>query len=113
MQAYLEDTAVKFGILPHITFNTRVMETEWLEEDGRWRVLTSGGAEYYSQVLVHATGMLHHPAYPGLPGQQDFTGQALHSARWDQDINFTDKVGREERGALVFSSLIMLFLPDT
>ena len=69
--------------------------------------------QYYSQVLVHATGMLHHPAYPGLPGQQDFTGQALHSARWDQDINFTDKVGREERGALVFSSLIMLFLPDT
>ena len=89
------DTAVKFGILPHVTFNTTVVETEWLEEEGRWRSLTSGGEEYYSQVLVHATGMLHHPAYPGLAGQQDFTGQTLHTARWDQDINLTDKVGHQ------------------
>ena len=45
---------VKFGILPHITFDTSVVETEWLEEEGRWRSLTSGGEEYYSQVrLVH------------------------------------------------------------
>ena len=50
----MEDTAVKFGILPHITFNTTVVETEWLEEEGRWRSLTSGGEEYCSQVrLVH------------------------------------------------------------
>ena len=80
-----------------MTFNTRVVETEWLEEEGRWRVLTSGGAEYYSQVLVHATGMLHHPAYPGLAGQQDFTGQTLHTARWDQDINLTGKVGHQSQ----------------
>ena len=91
-QAYLVDTAVKFGILPHITFNTTVVETEWLEEEGRWRSLTSGGEEYYSQVLVHATGMLHQPAYPQFAGQQDFTGQTLHTARWDQSIHLTGKV---------------------
>ena len=83
---------VKFGILPHITFDTSVVETEWLEEEGRWRSLTSGGEEYYSQVLVQATGMLHHPATPQFGGEQDFTGQTVHTARWDQTINLTDKV---------------------
>ena len=102
------DTAVKFGILPHVTFNTTVVETEWLEEEGRWRSLTSGGEEYYSQVLVHATGMLHHPAYPGLAGQQDFTGQTTHTARWDQDINLTGKVGG--RGALIFIIIFIIII---
>ena len=91
-QAYLEDTAIKFGILPHITFNTTVVEAEWLKEEGRWRSLTSGGEEYYSEVLVHATGMLHHPAYPQLGGEQDFTGQTLHTARWDSSVDLTGKV---------------------
>ena len=88
----MEETAVKFGILPHITFNTTVVEAEWLEEEGRWRTLTSGGAEYYSEVLVHATGMLHQPTFPQLGGEQDFTGQTLHTARWDNNVQLRDKV---------------------
>ena len=91
-QAYLEETAVKFGILPHITFNTTVVEAEWLEEEGRWRTLTSGGSEYYSEVLVHATGMLHQPTFPQLGGEQDFTGQTLHTARWDNNVQLRGKV---------------------
>ena len=43
------DTAVKFGILPHITFNTTIVEAEWREEEGRWRSLTSSGEEFFSQ----------------------------------------------------------------
>ena len=51
------DCAEKFGIIPHIRFNTTVLETEWQEEEGRWRTLTTAGEEFYSEVLVHATGM--------------------------------------------------------
>ena len=92
LQAYLADTADKLGILPHITFNTRVRELEWLEAEARWRTVTEAGAEILSHVVIHAAGMLHHPATPRLGGEAAFRGETVHTARWDNSIDFSNKV---------------------
>src|SRR5690606_12126353 len=33
-----------------------------------------------------ATGVLHHPHVPDLPGLDTFDGAAFHSARWDHSV---------------------------
>ena len=33
--------------------------------------------------VIAATGVLHHPKYPQIPGLHSFAGQCFHSARWD------------------------------
>ncbi|MGY6500494.1 MAG: flavin-containing monooxygenase [Acidimicrobiales bacterium] len=37
-------------------------------------------------VVIAATGVLHHPNVPDLPGLDSFAGAAFHSARWDHDL---------------------------
>ena len=98
MQAYLADTADKLGILPHITFNTRVRELEWLEAEARWRTVTEAGAEILSHVVIHAAGMLHPPATPRLGGEAAFGGETVHTARWDNSIDFSNKVNYLHHG---------------
>jgi len=38
-----------------------------------------------ADVLVTATGFLHHPHIPDFPGVDRFRGATFHSARWDHD----------------------------
>ena len=36
--------------------------------------------------LISATGVLHRPRLPTIPGLADFGGAVFHSARWDHDV---------------------------
>lgn len=53
-------------------------------ERGGWEVRTSAGTDR-ADFVVAATGVLHHPCYPDLPGLANFAGSSFHTARWDHD----------------------------
>jgi cation diffusion facilitator CzcD-associated flavoprotein CzcO len=38
-------------------------------------------------VVIAATGVLHQPRYPEIPGLDDFSGPWFHSARWPDDLD--------------------------
>ena len=42
--------------------------------------------------------MLHHPATPRLGGEAAFRGETVHTARWDNSIDFTNKVNYLHHG---------------
>jgi cation diffusion facilitator CzcD-associated flavoprotein CzcO len=46
-------------------------------------VAAADGRTWDADVLVIATGQLHRPAIPSLPGASEFSGHTFHSARWD------------------------------
>ena len=81
---YFQRVTDRYGLRPHIRFGAEVAGAEW--DDGRWRVRTTAGDELEAEVLVSATGVLHHPRVPDLPGLDTFAGAAFHSARWDHDV---------------------------
>jgi cation diffusion facilitator CzcD-associated flavoprotein CzcO len=56
--------------------------------DGRWQIETTKGADA-ADVVIAATGVLHHPAYPDIDGIDSFAGRAFHSARWDHSVEIT------------------------
>ena len=56
-----------------------------------WTVRTAAGTEHAGEVLVIATGQLHQPVIPALPGRDVFTGHSFHSARWDHDYDLRGK----------------------
>lgn len=37
-------------------------------------------------VVIAATGVLHHPRYPDIEDLDSFKGAAFHSSRWDRDV---------------------------
>jgi len=84
IQAYFEDVARRHGVDQRIRFATEITSARF--EEGRWRLEATGGVRDEADVLVAATGVLHHPSIPDLPGLASFAGASFHSARWDHSV---------------------------
>ncbi len=83
IQAYFERVADEHGLSAHTRFGDEV--TRCVFSDGRWVVETAAGYHDEFDVVIAATGVLHHPNLPDLDGLDDFQGAAFHSSRWDHD----------------------------
>jgi cation diffusion facilitator CzcD-associated flavoprotein CzcO len=89
--AYLRRCAGSYGVLPHLRLNTTVGGAEYDEATGTWRVLVEGARPITCRAVVLATGPLHVPSVPHLPGAGSFAGPSFHSARWDHAVDLTGK----------------------
>ena len=67
-----------------VRFGDEVVRCEFA--DGRWQLETAGGHRDEVDVVIAATGVLHHPKYPDIEGLDSFAGAMFHSARWDHDV---------------------------
>jgi cation diffusion facilitator CzcD-associated flavoprotein CzcO len=81
---YLRDVAARFGVLPHVRFDTEMNSADWDETEARWRLDTSQGA-ITADVLIAAQGPLSEPLVPEIPGLDSFQGTTFHSAGWDHE----------------------------
>jgi cation diffusion facilitator CzcD-associated flavoprotein CzcO len=107
IQRYFESVTDRFGVREKIRFNTEIASCRYV--DGRWRILTRDGQEEVADVVVAATGVLHHPNVPALPGLEDFAGPWFHSARWDHaaplDGRRVGVIGNGSTGVQIVSAL--------
>jgi cation diffusion facilitator CzcD-associated flavoprotein CzcO len=88
---YLRRVSVQSGIRDHIRFGAEVEEARFDEDTGRWHLTLADGDTIDTAALICATGQLSHPKIPDLPGLASFAGEQFHSARWDHDVDLTDK----------------------
>lgn len=92
IQSYFERVAADHDVLRSVRFGDEVTSCELSE--GRWVVTTASGHRDYYDVVVAATGVLHHPKYPDIEGVNSFKGAIFHSARWDHTVELDGaKVG--------------------
>jgi len=84
IEAYFEDVARRHGVDGLIRYGAEVERCAF--ENGRWRLAMRDGRTDEADVVVAATGVLHHPAYPDIPGLETFAGACFHSARWDHAV---------------------------
>ncbi|WP_405139507.1 flavin-containing monooxygenase [Nocardia sp. NBC_01388] len=86
---YLKSTAQQLDLRRHIRFGSDVTDARW--DGGKWHLETADGYTDAVDVLVSATGFLHHPLLPGIPGLDTFGGAAMHSAQWDTSVPLEGK----------------------
>ncbi|WP_237488990.1 flavin-containing monooxygenase [Tsuneonella aeria] len=107
IRAYFEKVARDHGILPLIRFNREVIDLSW--EGGEWRAATGVGEDYVADVVIVASGPLHHPRMPDIEGLESFAGQAMHTARWDDSVALDGKrvgvIGCGSTGVQMVSAL--------
>jgi cation diffusion facilitator CzcD-associated flavoprotein CzcO len=84
IQRYFERVADKYGVTPIIRCGVEIIHCEFI--DGRWRMRMQDGATDVADIVIAATGVLHHPNMPDLAGLADFRGACFHSARWDHTV---------------------------
>jgi cation diffusion facilitator CzcD-associated flavoprotein CzcO len=83
---YLQNVADRHGLERRIRYGTEVTRLEF--QEGRWLIETTQGSDV-ADVVIAATGVLHHPAYPDIEGMDTFAGRAFHSARWDHSVELS------------------------
>ncbi|MGW0819164.1 flavin-containing monooxygenase [Streptomyces viridiviolaceus] len=94
IEAYAVEIVDRAKLREHIEFNTEVISMSWDEASATWEVVVRrDGAKQYRRfhAVVAATGQLEKPNIPEIPGQDDFGGVQMHSARWDHDVDLTGK----------------------
>jgi cation diffusion facilitator CzcD-associated flavoprotein CzcO len=97
IQKYFEGFAERHGSKKYMKLNTKVLEGRWDEEKGLWSLtledqVTKGTWQDWCHVLINGTGILNTWKWPEIDGLHDFAGPKMHSAKWDHEVDFTDKV---------------------
>lgn len=72
-----------FGLYDNALFQTEVTEMRWDDNAARWIVHTNRGDAIRARFIVTASGPLHRPKLPGIPGVESFKGHSFHTSRWD------------------------------
>ncbi|MBM68305.1 MAG: monooxygenase [Haliea sp.] len=107
IQAYFERTAQKYGINALTRFGEECTEAAY--RDGRWHLQFASGHRDSADILIAATGVLHHPKYPDIPGAGTFQGALFHSARWDHSVPLEGRrigiIGNGSTGVQIVSAL--------
>jgi cation diffusion facilitator CzcD-associated flavoprotein CzcO len=86
LKKYADHVAEKYDLRRHMRFNTVVEGARWDEAAQEWEVRVAGGEPVRGRYLVTATGFLSQPRLPDIPGIGSFTGEVLHSAKWDPTV---------------------------
>jgi cation diffusion facilitator CzcD-associated flavoprotein CzcO len=108
IQAYFERITREAGIERVTRFNEEVVRCAFV--DGRWHLETRSGLRDEVDVVIAATGVLHHPRYPELEGLDTFAGTAFHSSRWDHSVSIDGArlgiIGTGSTGVQIVSAVV-------
>lgn len=107
IQRYLRDVVERFGLDDHLRLNAEVVSVVFTGSG--WQIRTSDGGELMADFVIAATGVLHHPFTPDIPGLDSFRGDVVHTARWDDDVVTSGRkiavIGTGSTGVQVVSAL--------
>jgi cation diffusion facilitator CzcD-associated flavoprotein CzcO len=118
IRSYLNNVSAKYGITPHITFNTFFTGATWNETTNTWKLTlknTTTGISFEETVdiLILGIGGLAIPNGCHIPGANDFKGEIFHSARWRHDVSLQDKNVIVIGNGCSASQIIPAILPET
>ena len=96
IQQYLKDVAWKYDVERYVRLRRRFEKAVWDEEAQLWRVTirnleTDETFVDTCNVLLRGTGILNAWKWPDIPGIHDFKGPYMHSAKWDESFDWTNK----------------------
>ena len=83
VQGYFEHVVETYGVHDDIRFHAEVTGLVWDEAQAHWTLTLAGGEAHVFDVVICASGVLHHPRLPDIEGLDSFAGAKFHTARWD------------------------------
>ena len=81
--------ARKYGVTDEVRFSEEIPEC--IFRDGGWHLKTSSGREDVADVVIAATGVLHHAQLADIAGLDSFAGACFHTARWGSSVPLEGK----------------------
>lgn len=89
--SYIESAVEHFGVGEYIQLGTKVRALHFDEIAGTWTAEIDGGERLRARYVINGMGGLHRPSVPNFKGKGSFKGQSMHSAQWDERVDFAGK----------------------
>jgi cyclohexanone monooxygenase len=91
IHAYMQHCIDKYGVAPHIRFDSGVASARWDDTRSEWQLQTTDGGSVVADIFISALGMFNEVQWPDIAGLKDFSGQMLHTAQWPEGVDLRDK----------------------
>ncbi len=108
IQAYFETITRDYGLGRYIRFGDAVARLRYA--GGKWNLETAKGHRDTVDIVLAATGVLHHPRMPEIEGLDTFAGPCFHSARWDHGVSLEGRrvgiVGTGSSAVQIVSAIV-------
>jgi cation diffusion facilitator CzcD-associated flavoprotein CzcO len=93
LQAYLERTASKWGLLGHVRLREKVETVTWDDETNEYWLTTSDGpSDARFDAVISAVGFLNIPLIPPFArGDSTFEGDVCHTSTWRDGLSMAGK----------------------
>lgn len=88
---YFRFVADKCDMWPHIQLETEIVEAEYQQDTGHWKVVTAAGEIHTCKYFVSSMGMISEPVIPRIDGMDRFKGPLFHSVRWPEGLDYAGK----------------------
>ncbi|KAJ4190494.1 hypothetical protein NW767_011320 [Fusarium falciforme] len=93
---YLESVTKRYSVDRFIKTSHKVLDAIWDEKASQWHVTvknlqTGETLEDRADVVISARGTLNERSWPDVLGLQDMKIPVMHSASWDESVNFENK----------------------
>lgn len=91
IQAYIENCAKKYGVLPHLELGRKLLSLAYDEERVIWRATFEDGADVETRFVINGSGALHKPFVPHFEGAEHYRGPTMHTGEWDAGFDPASK----------------------
>ncbi|KAF9449468.1 FAD/NAD(P)-binding domain-containing protein [Macrolepiota fuliginosa MF-IS2] len=86
----------KYELRKYCQFKKQVSRAEWDNEKGQWNVEvtdvdTGNITRDWCHFLINGSGVLNSWKWPNIPGIDKFEGNIMHTAKYDRNLDLTDK----------------------
>lgn len=93
---YIEDVAKRFNVNEKFVGNTEWEGASWHEDTKSWSVKLRDSSTgrlftHRCKVLISAVGGLTNPNKFNMSGIDSFTGDVVHTAKWDPNVSLEQK----------------------
>ncbi|THC87874.1 hypothetical protein EYZ11_012677 [Aspergillus tanneri] len=93
---YINRVAFRLNVSQHLVGNTEWLGASWQDDTKTWRVRLcdlSTGQNFVQtcSILISAVGVLENPQPFNVQGIENFTGDIMHTARWNHSVSLRDK----------------------
>lgn len=114
IREYIQMVCREYDVYRNTHLNTRVKSANWDDETGRWSLevvddRTGSASIALGDMFVNAGGILNDWKWPDLKGLADFKGTLMHSASWDESVDFSGRavgvVGSGATGIQIVSTI--------
>ena len=107
IKTYFEKVIDQYGVRQYIQTSSEVTRCEW--DGSKWQIELHDGRKDDADIVIAASGVLHHPKLPEIAGIEDFAGAIFHSARWDDSVPLDGKrigvIGNGSTGVQIVTAL--------